>query len=115
MKKNNKIKDINEYKKLRKNKNKRGKKIIKKSVKFFIFISIFGIIISNICGYAILSKLKYEIGDLESELRKKYIALEELKTSKDTQTSTQNIELEAKEKLDMDYPKENQIRYIEVK
>lgn len=106
---------MNEYKKLKKNKNRRRKKIKKQIVSSTIVITIFSIIIINICGYATLSKLKYEIGDLEKELRQRNIALEELKALVDNNTSTQNIELEAKEKLNMDYPKNNQIRYIEVK
>ncbi|MGL6105806.1 hypothetical protein [Romboutsia sp.] len=114
MKKNNKIKDMNEYKKSKKNKNKKRKKITKKLSKVAMAICILCIIISNICGYAKLSKLKYEIGSLETDLKQKNIALEQLKSVVDTNTSTQKVELEAKEKLNMDYPKKEQIRYIEV-
>lgn len=114
MKKNNKIKDMNEYKKSRKNKNKKRKKRVSKLYMAIISICVLSIIILDICGYAKLSQLKYEIGSLKEELKQKNIVLNELKTAVDNNTSTQNIELEAKEKLHMDYPKKEQIRYIEV-
>ena len=114
MEKNNKIKDINEYKKRKKNKHKiiRVKKII-----FILSLSVgvFMTVIINICGYSVIGELKYSIGNLKKELRKEEIRLEEAKANADTKTSIQEIEKRAREELNMDYPTKNQIRYIQIK
>ncbi len=114
MEKNNKIKDINEYKKRKKNKHKiiRVKKII-----FILSLSVgvFMTVIINICGYSVIGELKYSIGNLKKELRKEEIRLEEAKAKADTKTSIHEIEKRAREELNMDYPTKNQIRYIQIK
>lgn len=117
MKKNNKIKDMNEYKKEKKNKhnNKRKKKLKKRVSIIFISVIALGVVIGNICGYTVVSDLKYDIHYLKKDLRQEEIRLEELKAKVDTSTSIQEIETKAKEELNMDYPNKNQIRYIEVK
>lgn len=114
--KHNKVKNINEYKKERKNKHKKrqGRKIKKVILRFGLFLICFLIIIINICGYSIIGNLKYDIYYLEKELREEEIRLGELKVKVDTNTSIREIEKRAKEELNMDYPKKNQIRYIEV-
>ena len=114
MKKNNKIKDINEYKKSKKNKYKKGKrnKFVERVSVLILGVCALSVIVVNICGYATMSKLKYNIGSLKKELRKQEIILEEIEATVDTNTSIQEIENKAKEELNMDYPKENQIRYI---
>ncbi|MBO3444634.1 hypothetical protein [Clostridium sp. CCUG 7971] len=117
MKKNNKIKDMNEYKKKKKNKYKgkyklKVKKIIFKST--FIAV-VFAVILGNICGYSVISKLKYDIHYLKKELKEKEISRDELKTKVDTSTSIPEIEKKAKEELNMDYPRQEQIKYIDVK
>ena len=113
MKKNNKIKDINEYKKTKQNKHKKRKN---KPVRR-VYVLAFGgcalaTIIVNIGGYATMSDLKYNIVSLEMELRKQEIILEGIKADVGTNTSIDEIESRAKEELNMDYPKDNQIRYI---
>ena len=114
--KNNKVKNINEYKKDKRNKNKKrqGRKIKKFILRFGLFLSCFLIIIANICGYAVIGNLKYDIHYLKKELRQEEIRLDELRAKVDTNTSIREIEQRAKEELNMDYPKKNQIRYIEV-
>lgn len=117
MKKNNKIKDINEYKKNKKNKYKSKYKF---KIKKIIFASTFVVlvllvILGNIYGYAVISELKYDIHYLKKELRQVEISRDELKTEVDTNTSIQEIEKKAKEQLNMDYPKKDQIKYIDVK
>ena len=116
MKKNNKIKSMDEYKRKKKNKhkNRRQIKFKKKLCIFLISISTLGVVIGNICGYAVVSELKYDIHYLKKELRKEEIRLEEQKANVDTSTSIQEIEKRAKEELNMDYLKDSQIRYIEV-
>ena len=119
MKKNdkyNKLKNINEYKKEKKNKHKKRqrRKLKKFILKFGLFLFSFLIIIVNICGYSIIGNLKYDIYYLKKELREEEIRLGELKAKVDTNTSIREIEERAKEELNMDYPKKNQIRYIEV-
>ena len=51
---------------------------------------------------------------LKKELRQEEIRLDELKAKVDTNSSIREIEEKAKEELNMDYLKKNQIRYIEV-
>lgn len=117
MKKNNKINDINEYKKNKKNKYKSKYKFkIKKIIFSSIFIAlVFLVILGNIYGYSVISKLKYDIHYLKKELREVEISRDELKTEVYTNTSIQEIERNAKEQLNMDYPKKEQIKYIDVK
>lgn len=121
MNKNSKVKDMNEYKNKKKNKYKKKprkkiKKVIKKNILIFTgAIGVLSIFIVNICGYAIISELKYEIGDLKKEKRKAEIRLEEARADFDTKTSIHEIEKRAREELNMDYPKKNQVRYIHVK
>ncbi|MDB8799200.1 hypothetical protein PN290_07380 [Romboutsia sp. 1001216sp1] len=117
MEKNNKIKDINEYKKRKKNKHKiiRAKKIKKMIFILSLSVGVFMTLIINICGYSVIGELKYSIGNLKKELRKEEIRLEEAKANADTKTSIQEIEKRAREELNMDYPTKNQIRYIQIK
>jgi len=98
MKRKNKIKDINEYRANKKNIYKRRmiKKITKWVIKLGSVASVCCIIFACMYGYSEVAKLKYKIGDLESELHNK------------------TIEKKANEKLGMDYPKESQMKYIEV-
>ena len=114
--KNNKVKNINEYKKEKKNKYKQrqGRKLKKTILRFGLFLISFLIIIVNICGYSIIGNLKYDIYYLKKELREEEIRLGELKAKVDTNTSIREIEERAKEELNMNYPEENQIRYIKV-
>lgn len=113
MDKKQKVKDMNEYKKRKKNRNKKRKN--KKKIKFILaMFSILAITITNLCGNAVVSNLKYEINNLKQDLRKEEIALDELKMEKLKNGSITNIEDKAKEKLNMDYPKNYQIRYIDM-
>ena len=116
MKRNKKIKEINEYRLNKKNNYKRKllKKIIKLSIKLGCLLFIFIIISGCLYGYSEISKLKYEIGKLESELHKKNIEKDNIKVEVDILTTSKDIEKKANEKLGMNYPKESQIRYIEV-
>ncbi len=114
--KNYKVKNINEYKKENKNKHKKrqGRKIKKVILRFGLFLVCFLMIIVNICGYSVIGNLKYDIYYLKKELREEEIRLDELKAKVDTNSSIREIEERAKEELNMDYPKKNQIIYIEV-
>ncbi len=116
MKKNNKVKDIEEYKKYKKNKhNKRlKKKVAKIMIKVSLFSLVFATIIANISGQVILAELSYEIHYLEKELREENIRLGELEERVDIQDSINEIEKRAKEELNMDYVKKDQIRYIQI-
>ena len=95
-------------------KKKQVKKIKKSIIRFALFLVCFLIIIVNICGYSVIGNLKYDIYYLRKELREEEIRLDELKANIDTNTSIREIEERAKEELNMDYPKQHQIRYIEV-
>ena len=107
------VKNINEYKKKKKNRYKKRK--IKKIAKSILLtLPIIAIIIINLCGNAIVSNYKYEINTLEKKLRKEEIKLDELKMEKLKNSSITNIEENAKEDLNMNYPNESQIRYIDI-
>lgn len=111
--KNYKIHNLNEYKNKKKNNyKKRNKKKI--GAKCILLIAIFSVIILNLCGYSKISEMKYDIYYLQKDLRKKEIVLEELKAKETEKTSIKEIELKAKELLNMDYPKDGQIKYIDV-
>ena len=113
MKNKARVKNINEYKKIKKNRYRKRK--IKRLAKPILFsIPIFVIIIINLSGNAIMSNYKYEINTLKKELRKEEIALDEMKIKILNDSNVTNIEENAKEKLNMDYPKDNQIRYIDL-
>ena len=101
--KTDKVKNINEYKKEKKNKYKKRKNRKVKKV-----ILRFGLII--VCFLIIIINIYY----LKKELRQEEIRLDELKAKVDTNSSIREIEEKAKEELNMDYLKKNQIRYIEV-
>ncbi|MGL5717466.1 MAG: hypothetical protein ACRCXT_07245 [Paraclostridium sp.] len=116
MKKNNKIKDINEYKKKKKNNYKKRK--LKKAFKFLIkpvcVTIVFGIIVSCMYGYSEMSRIKYKIGELEDSLHNKEIERDNLMVDLDILTRSKDIESKAKEEYGMDYPSKSQIEYIEV-
>ena len=116
MKKNHKIKDFNEYKKKKQNKHKKKVKSVfaKKCTVLLFGVCALFIVVLNICGNAVMSNLKYKIGSLEKELKKEEIRLEQIKANVDVNTSVQEIEIRAKEELNMGYPKDSQIRYISV-
>ncbi|WP_236887604.1 hypothetical protein [Metaclostridioides mangenotii] len=109
-----KVRDIDEYKSKNKNnyKNRKGNKPRRKLPKFLIFVASFVIIILNLCGYAKISEMKYDIHYLEQDLRKKEITLDELETEHKKDKSITEVENNAKETLNMDYPKKEQIEYI---
>lgn len=110
------VKNINEYTKEKKNKNKRRlkKKILRTSLKLLTFSFMAFIIIGNICGQVLISKLNYEVYYLKKELKEEEIRLGELKEEVHINMSIKEIEQRAKEELNMDYPKKEQIRYIVV-
>ena len=62
-----------------------------------------------------MGNLKYDIYYLKKELRQEEIRLDELKAKVDTNSSIREIEEKAKEELNMDYLKKNQIRYAQGK
>ncbi len=116
MKRKNKIQDINEYRRNKKNNYKRRilKKVLKKAIKLSFVASILFTILGCMYAYSEVSKLKYEIGRLESQLHTKTIERDNVQVEVDLLTRSKEIEKTANEKLGMDYPKENQIKHIEV-
>ena len=61
-----------------------------------------------------MSNYKYEINTLKKQLRKQEIVLDGLKMEQLKSSSITNIEENAKEKLNMDYPNESQMRYVDL-
>lgn len=108
------VKNINEYKKRKENRYRKRK--LKRMVKPILFaFPVVSIIIINLCGNAIVSSYKYEVNTLKKQLRKEEITLDGLKMEQLKNSSITNIEESAKEKLNMDYPNESQMRYIDLK
>lgn len=111
--KKKRVKNINEYKKRKENRYRKRK--IKRVVKPILFaFPVVSIIIINLCGNAIVSNYKYEINTLKKQLRKQEIVLDGLKMEQLKSSSITNIEENAKEKLNMDYPNESQMRYVDL-
>lgn len=112
MNKKERVKNINEYKKRKKNRYRKRK--IKRIIKPILFtLPVVAILIINLCGNAIVSNYKYEINVLKKQLRKEEVILDGLKMEKLKSTSITSIEENAKEKLSMDYPNKSQMRYID--
>lgn len=112
MNKKQRVKNIDEYKKRKKNRYKKRK--IKRIIKrILITFSIVAVIIINLCGNAVVTNYKYKLNALEKELRKEEIALDQVKMENLQNSSITNVEQKAKDKLNMDYPNKNQMRYID--
>ena len=112
MNKKQRVKNIDEYKKRKKNRYKKRK--IKRIIKrILITFTIVAVIIINICGNAVVTNYKYKLNALEKELRKEEIALDQVKMENLQNSSITNVEQKAKDKLNMDYPNKNQMRYID--
>ena len=112
MNKKQRVKNIDEYKKRKKNRYKKRK--IKRIIKrILIAFAIVAVIIINLCGNAVVTNYKYKLNALEKELRKEEIALDQLKMENLQNSSITNVEQKAKDKLNMDYPNKNQTRYID--
>ena len=112
MNKKQRVKNLDEYKKRKKNRYKKRK--IKRIIKrILITFTIVAVIIINLCGNAVVTNYKYKLNALEKELRKEEIALDQLKMENLQNSSITNVEQKAKDKLNMDYPNKNQTRYID--
>ena len=112
MNKKQRVKNIDEYKKRKKNRYKKRK--IKRIIKrILITFTIVAVIIINLCGNAVVTNYKYKLNALEKELRKEEIALDQVKMENLQNSSITNVEQKAKDKLNMDYPNKNQMRYID--
>lgn len=112
MDKKERVKNINEYKKRKRNRYRKRK--IKKIIKPILFtFPVVAIIIINLCGNAIVSNYKYEINTLKKVLRKEEISLDGLKVEQLQNSSITNVENNAKEELNMNYPDDSQIRYVD--
>lgn len=114
LKKDNKVKDINEYKERKKNKNKKRKRKVNRFKVILSFACIASIMVGNLCGHVKVSELKYDIYYLQKDLNSKQIIIEQLNAKIYSNTSVDEIEKIAKEELNMDYPSESQIEYITV-
>lgn len=124
MKKNSKVKNLEEYRDKKINNEYNEKKSCKKKKKsktkkkyrpLFILI-IFAIlsILFFMYRYSIISNLKYEIQSLNKELENSKNKKKELYIQLENLSNSGYIEKKAREKLQMDYPKEEQIVYIKL-
>lgn len=111
-KKKQDIKYFKEYKYKKKNTNKRGFKKVIRNV--FIIILFMGIMIGNLSIYQVSSSLKYKINYLKKDLEKNEVKLEELELQSQKNIDLKKLEKDAKDKLKMVYPTEDQKVYISV-
>jgi cell division protein FtsL len=110
-----KTKKVNKYNNEKKAKKKKLKrKILKKIVKASSILVVLGLIIAILCGYSIVSELKYELNALNKELDKKLEKKDNIRVELDVLSKSGYIEEEAKTRLNMDSPKGDQIEYIDV-
>ncbi|KXZ39543.1 Septum formation initiator [Alkalithermobacter thermoalcaliphilus JW-YL-7 = DSM 7308] len=111
------VTSLEEYKNRKKNtiyREKRAKKRKFKPIIKLAFFMIFGVMIAFMCGYAYISSLKYEIHSLNRELRGLENKKGELTVELERLSKSGYIEREAKKRLNMVYPSEEQIVYIRV-
>ena len=96
MNKKQRVKNIDEYKKRKKNRYKKRK--IKRIIKrILITFTIVAVIIINLCGNAVVTNYKYKLNALEKELRKEEIALDQVKMENLQNSSITNVEQKAKD------------------
>ena len=123
MKKRSNVKHIDEYKTKKVNKNNKKKKAKKKKLSINVLIkfikassilAVLGLVIGLLCGYSVVSELKYELNSLNKELDKKLEKKDNIRVELDVLSKSGYIEEEAKTRLNMDSPQGDQIEYIDV-
>lgn len=92
-----------------KRKKRRDSKLAGATVIFFV-VSIF-LLMSR---YSVISKLNYEMHSLSNELEDQRNKKKELYYELEMKTNSAKVEKRAREELGMDYPKDEQIVYINV-
>ena len=96
MNKKQRVKNIDEYKKRKKNRYKKRK--IKRIIKrILITFAIVAVIIINLCANAVVTNYKYKLNALEKELRKEEIALDQVKMENLQNSIITNVEQKAKD------------------
>lgn len=123
MRKNSRVTNLKEYRKQKLNtnyndKNSYNKKKIKNKKKlrpiFILVLFIVCIILLFMYRYSVISNLKYEIQSLNKNLESIKNNKKELYLELENLSKSDFIEKTAKEKLNMDYPKDEQIVYIKL-
>ncbi|WP_099187925.1 cell division protein FtsL [Tepidibacter mesophilus] len=108
LKKKSQLNNINKFKN-KKSKNKR------KNLISVVFVAIIlSIVITFMYRYSIISNLRYDIHSLDTELKNKKNEKKQLDLKLDELSRSGFIEKEAKEKLNMNYPNEEQTVYINI-
>jgi len=117
---------LNEYKKKKKSKKKSQlnniDKLKKKRAKnkrkvlvYIVFVAIvLSIVITFMYRYSVISNLKYDIHSLDTELKNKKNEKKQLNFNLDELSRSGFIEKDAKERLNMNYPTEEQTVYINI-
>ncbi|SHH12492.1 septum formation initiator family protein [Tepidibacter thalassicus] len=121
MRKNNKVRSLEEYRKKKgsssnssKNNYRKKKKSKKVNMLSIFTLFILGIIIIFMYRYSVVSSLKYEVQSLNKELENKKNKKKQLYLELDNLSKSGFIEKEARERLNMNYPTDDQIIYIKV-
>ncbi|SHJ56185.1 septum formation initiator family protein [Tepidibacter formicigenes] len=120
MKKNTKVSSLEEYRKKKLDRiNSHKNNLKKKKNRKLNILSIFGlfilcIIIIFMYRYSIVSSLKYEVQSLNKELENKKNKKKQLYLELDNLSKSGFIEKEAKERINMIYPTDEQTVYIKV-
>ncbi|MDR0880005.1 MAG: hypothetical protein LBN09_04775 [Clostridioides sp.] len=117
------LKNIDEYKSNQKNNNKKRRrckhrkdksKVVRWVARIAGVTLVLGAIMLNLSGYATISRMKYDIYSLKNDLRKKEITLDGLRAESIKDGTITEVENRARLELHMDYPKESQIKYIDL-
>ncbi len=96
---------------------RRPKPAVKTRARVKIFVAVvlvFGICAGLVTRYAQLAVLNTEINSLDAELKKEQANLETLELQKTYATNLSEIEKNAQTKLGMDFPKQDQVIYIQL-
>ena len=119
MKKDDSIKNLRDYKKgtktlLEEKKTDKKVRVKKKNYRFITFLFIIIMMFSTLfmSRYSLITNLEYEIQSLNKELDNKKNDKKELILELDNLSKSGFIEQTAKEKLNMIYPTQEQIVYI---
>lgn len=82
-----------------------------KTISFFAFI--FATLAVMILRYAALYEVQYKVNDISKEIAQTKMEIEEVKSNLDSTISLDNVERVAVSELGMQYPKPEQIVYID--
>lgn len=102
--------------KVKKNRNKKPKKSYKveKAVLIISLVTIFIFSVLVLTRFLAITEVKYRVNSLQYQIEDLKLEKEKLKIEVEKVSKSRWVEEEAKAKLDMDYPSQNQMIYINI-